>query len=62
VFWITSLIRYRGCSGFTTRCEKFVEKKLRDFVAVNETVVKMHGLRVYVWSSVDVNYGEILAI
>jgi len=31
-------------------------------VAVDETVVKMHGLRAYVWSAVDVDSGEILAI
>ena len=39
-----------------------VDKKLRDTVAVDETVVKMHGLRAYVWSAVDVDSGEILAI
>ena len=31
-------------------------------MAVDETVVKMHGLRAYVWSAVDVDSGEILAI
>jgi transposase len=31
-------------------------------VAVDETVVKMYGLRAYVWSAVDVDSGEILAI
>jgi transposase-like protein len=31
-------------------------------IAVDETVVKMHGLRAYVWSAVDVDSGEILAI
>jgi transposase-like protein len=39
-----------------------VEKKFRNTIAVDETVVKMHGLRAYVWSSVDVDSGEILAI
>jgi len=40
----------------------FVEKKFRDTVAVDETVVEMHSLRVYVWSAVDVDSGEILAV
>jgi putative transposase len=39
-----------------------VEKKFRNTIAVDETVVKMHGLRAYVWSAVDVDSGEILAI
>jgi putative transposase len=39
-----------------------VEKKFRYYVAVDETVVKMHGLRAYVWSAVDVDSDEILAI
>jgi transposase-like protein len=39
-----------------------VEKKFRDSVAVDEIVVKTHGLRAYVWSAVDVDSGEILAI
>jgi transposase-like protein len=39
-----------------------VGKKFRYYVAVDETVVKMHGLRAYVWSAVDVDSGEILAI
>ena len=39
-----------------------VEGRFRDAVAVDETVVKMHGLRAYVWSAVDVVSGEILAI
>ena len=39
-----------------------VEKKFRNTIAVDETVVKMHGLRAYVWSAVDVYSGEILAI
>jgi len=39
-----------------------VDKKFRDTVAVDETVVKMHSLRVYVWSAVDVDSGEILAV
>jgi putative transposase len=39
-----------------------VEKKFRNTIAVDETVVKMHGLRSYVWSAVDVDSGEILAV
>jgi putative transposase len=39
-----------------------VEKRFRNTIAVDETVVKMHGLRAYVWSAVDVDSGEILAI
>jgi len=39
-----------------------VERRFRDAVAVDETVVKMHGLRAYVWSAVDVDSGEILAV
>jgi putative transposase len=39
-----------------------VGKRFRCYVAVDETVVKMHGLRAYVWSAVDVDSGEILAI
>jgi transposase-like protein len=39
-----------------------VDRKFRDAVAVDETVVKMHGLRVHVWSAVDVDLGEVLAI
>lgn len=39
-----------------------VEERFRYAVAVDETVVKLHGLRVYVWSAVDVDSGEILAI
>jgi transposase-like protein len=39
-----------------------VGKKFRNTIAVDETVVKMHGLRAYVWSAVDVDSGEILAI
>jgi transposase-like protein len=31
-------------------------------VALDETVVKLHGLRVYVWSAVDIDSGEILAV
>jgi len=29
---------------------------------LDETVVKLQGLRVYVWSALDVDSGEILAI
>jgi transposase-like protein len=39
-----------------------VDRRFRGTVAVDETVVKMHGLRAYVWSAVDVDSGEILAI
>jgi putative transposase len=39
-----------------------VGKRFRCYVAVDETVVKMHGLRAYVWSAVDVDSGEILAV
>jgi len=39
-----------------------MERKFRYYVAVDETVVKMHGLNAYVWSAVDVDSGEILAI
>ena len=39
-----------------------VEKRFRNSVAVDETVVKLHGLRAYVWSAVDIDSGEILAI
>jgi transposase-like protein len=39
-----------------------VERRFRYYVAVDETVVKMHGLRAYVCSAVDVDSGEILAI
>ena len=35
-----------------------VEKKFRDAVAVDETVVEMHVLRPYVWSAVDVDSGR----
>jgi|YelNatPaOPRAMG01_1025707.scaffolds.fasta_scaffold110188_1 transposase-like protein len=40
----------------------FVDRRFRDGVAVDEAVVRMHGLRVYVWSAVDVDSGEMLAI
>jgi transposase-like protein len=39
-----------------------VGKKFRNTIAVDETVVKMHGLRAYAWSAVDVDSGEILAV
>jgi len=39
-----------------------VEKKFRNTIAIDETVVKMHGLSAYVWSAVDVDSGEILAV
>jgi transposase-like protein len=39
-----------------------VEKKFRNTIAVDESVVKIHGLRAYVWSAVDVDSGKILAL
>jgi transposase-like protein len=39
-----------------------VERRFRDTVVVDETVVKLHGLRVYVWSVVYIDSGEILAV
>jgi transposase-like protein len=39
-----------------------VEKRFRGAEAVDETVVKLHGLRAYVRSAVDVDHGEILAV
>ena len=39
-----------------------VERRFRDSVALDEAVVKLQGLRVYVWSAVDVDSGEVLAI
>jgi transposase-like protein len=39
-----------------------VGRRFRNTIAVDETVVKMHGLRAYVWSAVDVDSGEILAV
>ncbi|MCL7383690.1 MAG: DDE-type integrase/transposase/recombinase [Thaumarchaeota archaeon] len=39
-----------------------MEKRFKNTVAVNETVVKPHSLRVYVWSAVDIGSEEILAI
>jgi len=39
-----------------------VEKMFRKAVALDETVVKLHGFRAYVWSAVDIESGEILAI
>jgi len=39
-----------------------VEERFRRAVALDETVVKLHGLRVYVWSAVDVDSGELLAL
>jgi transposase-like protein len=34
---------------------------LRD-VALDEIVVKLHGFRAYVWSAIDIDSGEVLAI
>jgi len=39
-----------------------IGKRFRRAVALDETVVKLHGLRAYVWSAVDVDSGEVLAI
>jgi transposase-like protein len=39
-----------------------VGKKFRNTIAVDEAVIKMHCLRAYAWSAVDVDSGEILAI
>jgi transposase-like protein len=39
-----------------------VGRRFRNTIAVDEAVVKMHGLRAYVWFAVDVDSGEILAI
>jgi len=39
-----------------------IEKRFRRAVALDETVVKLHGFRVYLWSAVDVDSGEILAV
>jgi transposase-like protein len=39
-----------------------VDRRFRGTVAVDETEVKMHGLRAYVWSAVDIGSEEILAI
>jgi len=40
----------------------YVEEGFRRAVVVDETVFKMHGFRVYIWSALDVDSGEILAI
>jgi transposase-like protein len=39
-----------------------VGRRFRNAVALDETVVRLHGLRAYVWSAVDMDSGEILAI
>jgi len=39
-----------------------IEKRFRNTVALDETVVKLHGFRAYIWSALDVDSGEILAI
>jgi transposase-like protein len=38
-----------------------VGRRFRNAVALDEAVVRLHGLRAYVWSAVDVDSGEILA-
>jgi transposase-like protein len=37
-------------------------KRFRNTVAMDETVVKLHGLRAYVWSAVDTDSGEMLVV
>ena len=39
-----------------------VEKKFRRAAALDETVVEIHGFRAYIWSALDVDSGEILAV
>jgi len=39
-----------------------VERRFRRAVALDETVVKLHGFRAYIWSALDVDSGEILAV
>jgi transposase-like protein len=39
-----------------------VGRRFRDAVALDETVVKLHGFRAYIWSAVDVDSEEVLAI
>jgi len=39
-----------------------VEKRFRRAVALDEIVVEIHGFRAYVWSALDVDSGEVLAI
>jgi transposase-like protein len=39
-----------------------VGRRFRRAVALDEAVVRLHGLRAYVWSAVDVDSGEILAV
>jgi len=39
-----------------------VGKGFRRAVALDETVVKLHSLRAHVWSAVEIDSGEILAI
>jgi transposase-like protein len=34
-----------------------VEKRFRDTITLDEAVVKLHGLRAYVWSAVDTDSG-----
>jgi transposase-like protein len=39
-----------------------MEKRFRDFVAVDEAMVNLHGLSAYVWSAEEIDFGETLAI
>jgi len=39
-----------------------IEKRFRRAVALDETVVKLHDFRAYVWSALDADSGEILAV
>jgi len=39
-----------------------IEKKFRRAIALDETVVEIHGFRAYVWFAVDIDSGEVLAI
>jgi putative transposase len=39
-----------------------IRKRFRKGVALDEGVVKLHGFRGYVWSAVDIDSGEVLAM
>jgi len=55
--------RYNVTMASRESVRKWFHRFSRIFsVEKDETVVKMHGLRAYVWSAVDVDSGEILAI
>jgi len=58
-----SLSEYRLRRCFHRFSRMFsVEKRFRRAIAVDETVVKIHGFRAYIWSALDVDSGEVLAI